>query len=88
MSTTVKRQQNYITQVRDMADSFWKAYQFLLTAQGEWTAQNYAENLPDGTGANEGITADEVHLVVFDTANAIKEVMEGQHSTNITSLLK
>ena len=88
MATTVNRQQNYITTVRQQSEIFWKAYQFLLSAQLEWTAQDYTNTLDDGTGANDGISAVMVGAVVNTSANAIKTVMDAGNSTNITSLLE
>lgn len=45
-----------------------------------------ANPLPNGTGANEGITAAEVGAAVFDTADALKTVLDNGHGANLEKL--
>jgi hypothetical protein len=88
MSTTADRQQNYITTARNAAQDLWRAQQVLLGLQAEWNAQDYANTLSDGEGANAGITAVMIGMVVFDSANAIETVMLSGVATNITNVLE
>ena len=82
------REQNYISNARQAADALWTAYLDLLAMQNEWNAQDYANNSFTGTGANLGITSAMIGAVVFDTANAIKTVMDAGNATNITTILE
>lgn len=84
---TASRQQNYISEVRYNAEKLWEAYLALLAAQNEWTAQDFANTLDDGVGANVEITAASVGSIVFNTANAMQVVMSAGHATNITAVL-
>lgn len=81
------RHQDYITTVRTNAKAIWNAQQALIAAQQEWNALDYGTTLTDGIGENAGITKVMVGAVAFDTANAIKTLLESGHATNIAKLL-
>lgn len=83
----MSRQQDYITEARNAAQQLWDAILTLEAMQSEWNAQDYSNELPDGTGANDGYAAAEVGSVVFDTANAMRAVLNAGHATNVTNLL-
>lgn len=85
---TAARQSDYKSEVRDAARRLWTAYNDLQALQAEWQAQDYATTLPtDPDGANSGITAGAFGAVVFDTADAIKTLMDNGHATNLTNIL-
>lgn len=86
------RGNQYITEVRKHTKALWLAWEGLMEAQREWNALDYGNTLPDGGPGpfpddNTGITRDEVGAVVFDTANAIKTVMDAGNATNVAKLL-
>lgn len=81
------RGSDFITEARQRARELWDALNALETLQNEYNALDYGNTLPDGEGENEGITRQEVGAVVFDTANAVRVVMNAGHSTNVAKLL-
>lgn len=81
------RDADYITYVRANTIALWTAYNNLFAAQNQWNALDYGNTLPDGSGANAGITKSQVGAVVFDTAAAIKTVMDAGNATNIANIL-
>lgn len=82
------RQQQFITDARHHAAAVWNGINALLALQVEWNALDYGNTLPDGTGANEGVTKAEVGAVVFDTANELKlRIHDTAHKTNLAKLL-
>jgi hypothetical protein len=83
----VPREQEYISLARQFATSLWQAIHALQDLQSEWNALDYATTLPDGTGINEGYTAIQVGAVVFETADAMKAVLDAGHASNVAALL-
>lgn len=81
------RGQDFITMARQHARELWNALNALEEMQKEWNALDYGNTLPDGEGENTGYTKDEVGAVVFDTANAIRTVMNAGNATNVAKLL-
>lgn len=85
--TTASRQQDYITLARDHTRKLWAAINDLEGMQNEWSAQDYSNNLDDGTGANEGVTAADVGAVVNTSISALRTWLAAGHATNFTNLL-
>ena len=83
----MSRQSDYITEARQAARNLWDSILALEALQSEYNALAYGDSLPDGVGENEGVTRLEVGAVVFDTANAMRAVLDAGHSTNIAKLL-
>lgn len=81
------RQQDYITEARHAARNVWDAILKLEALQSEYNALDYGNTLEDGEGENAGVTKLEVGAVVFDTANAMRVVLDAGHATNIARLL-
>ena len=54
---------------------------------GALATVDYGTTLDAGEGANEGLTAQAVGAVVFDTANALVAVLNAGHATNCARLL-
>lgn len=81
------RNQDFITEARKRNRALWVALHELLAMQSEWNGLDYGNTLEDGIGANAGYTKTEVGAVVFDTANAIKTVLDAGHRTNMAKLL-
>ena len=82
------RQQDYYSQVREANRQAWLAMLTLVSLQREWDAQNYAETLAPGEGQNSGLVASDLSAVIFDTANAVAEVLATNgYSTAMTKLL-
>lgn len=83
----MSRQSDYITEMRSNARALWKSWEALMEAQREWNALDYSNTLKVGEGENAGIAGPMIGAVVFDTANAIKAVMDAGHATNVAKLL-
>lgn len=81
------RDSDYITNVRASAAAVFNGINTLLAAQEQWNALDYASTLPDGVGANAGVTKTQVGSVIFDTANALKTVLDAGNATNLANLL-
>jgi len=81
------RQADYITEARQAARALWDAILKLEALQSEWNALDYGTTLSDGEGENSGYTKTEVGAVVFDTANAMRGVLNAGHATNVAKLL-
>lgn len=81
------RQQDYITEARQLNRQLWDAVNGLKALQLEWSALDYGTTLEDGEGENADYTADEVGSVVFATTDAILTLFAGGHATNVASLL-
>lgn len=79
----MSRQSDYISLVRQSATEFLIAHDKLLNAQREWNALDYSSTLTDFSGANEGLTKEQIGSVVFDTANAFDDVLTAGHATNL-----
>lgn len=83
----VDREQDFITHARTHARALLGAILALEAAQTEYNALDYGSTLDDGTGINTGITRAMVGAVVFDTANAMRVVLDAGHATNLAKLL-
>lgn len=81
------RGSDFITEARQHARKLWDAVNALEALQKEYNALDYGNTLADGVGDNEGYTKLEVGSVVFDTANAIRTVLNSGHATNVAKLL-
>lgn len=81
------RAQDFISEARAKNKAIWDGINGLVAMQREYNALDYGTTLPDGEGANEGITKAEVGAVVFDTANAMVAVLAAGHATNMSKLL-
>lgn len=83
------RSENYINEVRQANLQLWNAIGTLLDHQREWNALDYGNTLSDGAigGQNDGITKAQIGSVVFDTANALKAVLDAGSATNMARLL-
>lgn len=81
------RGSDFITEARQATRQLWDALLKLEALQNEYNALDYGTNLPDGVGENEGYTKLEVGAVVFDTANALRGVLNAGHATNVAKLL-
>lgn len=91
-------QDQFISRARKAASDLWHAQRDLLELQLQWNSLAYGDlidpqdpksgkNLPDGQGLNDGVTADQVGAVLFDTANAIQALLNAGHATNVARLL-
>lgn len=83
----VARNNEYITLARKLATQLWNTIHGLQDLQAEWMALDYTNTLPDGTGINAGYTKQEVSDVVNTTTNALVELMNAGHGTNVAKLL-
>lgn len=83
----MSRQLEYINETRAHTRAIWEATLALKALQTEHNALDYGNTLEDGTGENEGITADEVGAVVFATTDAIITVFNAGNATNLAKLL-
>jgi hypothetical protein len=81
------RHQTYIDQARGLNRQIWEGIHALQAMQAEWNALDYGSTMEAGTGANAGIDPAEVGAVVFDSANALKAVLNAGHATNMAKLL-
>lgn len=81
------REQDFISLARQHNKAIWDGINALVALQREWNALDYAATLPDGAGANAGVTSAEVGAVVFDTATALVAVLTAGHATNMARLL-
>lgn len=81
------RNQDYITLARNANRQVWDGINALVALQREYNAMDFGNTLPDGAGANAGITKAQVGAVVFDTANAFAAVLAAGHATNMARLL-
>ena len=81
------RTEDFITEARIANKKIWDGINELVNAQREYNALDYGTTLPDGSGANAGVTKTEVGSVVFDTADAFLAVLAAGHATNMARLL-
>lgn len=80
------RNQDYITEARAAANKVLDGILALEALQTEWNALDYGTTLQDGEGINVGCTVAEVGAVVFDTANALRGLLDAGHATNLARL--
>lgn len=83
----MSREQDFYTLARQHNTAIWDAINDLVSLQREWNALDYGNTLEPGQGSNEGLTAQHVGAVVFDTANAFVAVLGAGHATNMAKLL-
>lgn len=83
----MSRQSDYISESRQHVRALWDAYHNLRALQTEWDALNYSSTLPSGVGTNYGILPADVGAAVFDTTNAITNLLGSGHATNLAKLL-
>ena len=83
----MSRQADYISEARAANRQVWEGINTLKSLQREYSALDYGNTLPDGSGENDGITKAEVGAVVFDTANALVTLLDAGHATNMAKLL-
>ena len=83
----MSRQSDYITEARAASRQVWDGINALKALQREYSALDYGNTLPDGSGENEGISKSEVGAVIFDTANALVSLLDTGHATNMAKLL-
>ena len=83
----MSRQADYISEARAANRQVWEGINTLKSLQREYSALDYGNTLPDGSGENDGITKAEVGAVVFDTANALVTLLDTGHATNMAKLL-
>jgi hypothetical protein len=69
--------------VRQHAQQILAALHGLESMQTRWNALASADNMIDGQGAFNGITKTQVGSVVFDTANALRALLDAGHGTNL-----
>lgn len=81
------REQDFITEARQLNRQVWEGINGLVALQREWNALDYANTLDAGEGDNTGIEAAEVGAVVFATADAFVTVLNAGHATNMAKLL-
>ena len=83
----MSRDQDFITEARDINRQIWNGINGLVALQREWNALDYGSTLADGAGDNAGIEPNQVGAVVFDTANALVATLNAGHATNMANLL-
>lgn len=81
------REQDYISEARNLNRQLWNALNGLKGMQREFTALDYGTTLADGEGDNAGITKVDVGAVVFATTDAIIDLFNSGHATNCAKLL-
>ena len=83
----MSREQDFITSARIANRKVWEGINELKAMQREWAALDYGTTLDAGEGENAGISGAEVGAVVFATADAIEDVLDAGHATNMAKLL-
>jgi len=87
MTVQTARDLEYYDKARAAARALWNAVNDLQELQRQWNALDYSNSLVPGEGTHDGLTKTEVGAVVFDTANAMKVVLDAGHATNLAKLL-
>ena len=81
-------QEEYLTKARIAAEKVWEGILELERLQPEYSAMDYGNNLATPTtGPNTGITRQQIGAAVFDTANALRGLLNSGHATNLARLL-
>ena len=83
----MSRQSDYITEVRQTNQQLWDAINKLASLQREWNALDYSSTLEEFAGENDKLLRANIGAVVFDTANAFVDLLNGGHATNMAKLL-
>lgn len=81
------RADSYYAEVRARARAIWEGINELKSLQQEWNALDYTNTLANGSGSNAGLTKTEIGAVVFDSTNALLELLGEGHATNLAKLL-
>jgi hypothetical protein len=81
------REQDFISEARQLNKQIWDGINGLSALQREWNALNYGATLDAGAGANDGISPSDVGSVVFDTTTAFVGVLNAGHATNMAKIL-
>lgn len=81
------RSQDYISIARQQAAALWNAVNVLEGLQKEWTALDYGTTLEAGTGDNDKLVRADIGAVVFATTDAIRDLLNTGHATNLAKLL-
>ena len=87
MTVQTARDLEYYDRARAAAKQLWQAINDLQELQRQWNSLDYSNALIPGEGTHDGLTKAEVGAVVFDTANAMKAVLDAGHATNLAKLL-
>lgn len=85
--TPVGRENDYITEARAANRAIWNGINALKALQPEWNALDYGTTLDEGVSDNAGIAPSDVGAVVFDTADALAELLKSGHAANMAKLL-
>jgi hypothetical protein len=83
----MSRHTDYVTEVRKNTKALWNSLQALKGLQAEWTAQDYGSTMTDPIPGHEGYTNVMVGAVLFATTDAIDDLLNTGHATNVTALL-
>lgn len=84
----MSRQADYVTIARQHVRDLWNALNAIEEMQKEWNALDYGTTLATAKeGDNTGITAAQVGACVFDSANALRTVLNAGTATNLARLL-
>ena len=92
MTAQEQKVSDFYSNARDAARGFRDNLNAFLALQTQFTYGDYGpegENpLPDGAAdsSNEGVTAAQISAAIFDTANAIKALLDGGHGANLEAL--
>lgn len=84
---SASRPQDFYGAVRDANRAVWNGINNLLELQAEYNALDYGNTLVDGTGTNAGLTKTDLGAVIFDSANALKTVLNAGSATNMAKIL-
>ena len=72
--------------VRGYARGLLAALHGLEAMQTRWNALDSGSTMIAGEGSFNGITSADVGAVVFDTANAVRALLDGGHGTNLSKV--
>jgi len=77
-------EQDFITRAREYNRQVWNGINNLVELQRQWNALDYSTTLVDEV---TGFLAADIGAVVFDTADAMVDVLDAGHATNMAKLL-
>lgn len=77
-----EQHEQYVAQVKQANQQVWDGINRLLALQRQWNALDYGNTL-----SVQGVVTAEVGAVVFDSANALKGVLDAGNATNMAKLL-
>lgn len=83
------RKSDFVAEVRRDVALITEGLSDLLAKQTEWAALDYGTSMEpeDLEGSSAAVLPADVGAVVFDTANALKAVLNAGHATNLYKLL-